>query len=151
MRFVCVGDGTDGYRDELERLGRSLGLGDRVVWAPAQSDMRAVYNALDVFCSSSAGEAFPNVIAEAMACGIPAVVTDVGDSAFILGRPQLVVPPGEPDALAERLAFLLARDDATLAEIRAESRDRIVTHFSVPRLIDSTEEALLQLVRPRAL
>ena len=65
--------------------------------------MPAVCNALDVLASSSITEGFPNVIAEAMACGVPCVVTDVRDSRNIVGEFGIVVPPGDSDALAAGL------------------------------------------------
>ena len=62
------------YRDELAALARSLGLGDRLVWAGENGNLNAAYNAFDIATLSSAfGEGFPNVVGEAMACGIPVV------------------------------------------------------------------------------
>jgi glycosyltransferase involved in cell wall biosynthesis len=78
VRFVCVGHGPATYRDELKRLANSLGLADRVLWADEVADMKAVYNAFDIATLASAfGEGFPNVVGEAMACGIPVAATDV--------------------------------------------------------------------------
>jgi len=100
-------------------------------------------------CSSSSGEGFPNVIGEAMACGVPCVVTDVGDSAWILDQPALVAPPRDPMALAERMQRL-ADDRAYAARVGADGRQRILREFSVARLAASTEHALSQLVAGRA-
>ena len=92
VRFVCVGEGPTGYRDELYSLAKTLGLASRLIWAGSRRDMPAVYNAFDVAVSSSRwGEGLPNVIAEAMACGVPCVVTDVGDSAFVVDKLGVVV------------------------------------------------------------
>lgn len=146
VRFVCVGDGDPRYRRQLQRLADGLGLTHRLVWAGTRADMPAVFNALDVACSSSRfGEGFPNVIGEAMACGVPCVVTDVGDSAWILDQPALVSPPGNPDAFAQRLTLLLDGGEAYAARAGTEARHRIVGHFSVARLVTATEDALAGL------
>jgi len=63
VRFVCVGEGPDQYREELYSLANELGLGNRLIWAGSREDMPAVYNAFDIAVSSSAwGEGFPNVL-----------------------------------------------------------------------------------------
>ena len=139
VRFVCVGDGPEDYTAQLQGQGEALGLTEKLIWAGARSDMSAVQNALDIATSSSQGEGFPNAIGEAMACGIPCVVTDVGDSAWIVGSTGNVVPAGDPAALAAGWAECLGRDKAELGQ---QARQRIVEEFSVPCLARKTEEAL---------
>lgn len=146
LRFVCVGDGDPAYGQEMQELARRLGLGARLRWAGVQIDMRAVYNALDVVCSSSTSEGFPNVIGEAMACGVPCVVTDVGDSAWLLGQPAFTIAPRDPIAMADRVRTILDRDPASLERLRAELRERVAANFSVATLIERTERAMAELV-----
>ena len=148
VRFVCVGGGEPRYAGELAERAEQLELADRLIWAGPRPDMCAVYNALDIMCSSSSGEGFPNVIGEAMACGVPCVVTDVGDSAWILDQPALVAPPRDPAALAERMRRLVD-DRAYAARVGADGRQRILREFSVSRLAASTEAALSQLIAGR--
>ena len=109
VRFVCVGDGAEPYKSELQRLASALGLDGRLIWAAARHDMSAICNALDIASSSSNTEGFSNTIAEAMACGVPCVVTDVGDSALIVSDSGSVVPPSMPDALCEGFRLMLRR------------------------------------------
>ncbi len=146
VRFVCVGNGDARYGEAMRALSCDLGLADRLLWLPAQADMNAVYNALDIVCSSSAfGEGFPNVVGEAMACGVLCVVTDVGDSAMLVGDERFVVPPRDPVRLASRIEYLLSISTTERNDIRAHLRHRVVEHFSVARLTSATETALLAL------
>jgi glycosyltransferase involved in cell wall biosynthesis len=143
--FVCVGTGPDHYKEKLIQLGKQLGLAGRLIWAGLHKDMPAVYNALDVVVScSSYGEGFSNAIGEAMACGVPCVVTDVGDSALVVGRGGEVVPPRDPAALKAAIAKCL---DKPRLDDRVEpfSRRRIISIYSVKELAVRTEAALLRL------
>lgn len=130
----------------MRALSCDIGLADRVLWLPAQADMNPVYNALDIVCSSSAfGEGFPNVVGEAMACGVLCVVTDVGDSAMLVGDERFVAPPRDPVTLASRIEDLLALSTTEAKDIRAHLRHRVIDQFSVARLTSATETALLAL------
>ncbi|MGH7258672.1 MAG: glycosyltransferase [Nitrospiraceae bacterium] len=145
VRFVCVGQGPDGYRDDLYSLATALGLADRLIWADCFYDMPAIYNAFDVVVSSSVwGEGFPNVVGEAIACGVPCVATDVGDSALLFAASAgELVPPRDPEALAKGIEVLLKPDDryepATLHERIAES-------FGNDRMVRATEQQLNRVV-----
>jgi glycosyltransferase involved in cell wall biosynthesis len=141
-RFVCVGESAKpDYQQELVALTARLGLQQRVLWAGAHYDMLGVYNALDLLTNSSSSEGFSNVIGEAMACGVPCVVTDVGDSALLVGTTGVVVPAPDPSALlAGWLTCLQQRP-----ELSAQTLPRIRQHFSVSALVDRTEAALLAI------
>lgn len=139
LHAVCVGAGTSESREALHAVTVAMGTADRMHFAPAQADMPAVYSALDAQVSSSLGEGFSNVIAEGMACGIPAAVTDVGDSARIVGALGEVAPPRSPDLLATAMVRVLARRGSTLT---AMCRDRILREFSLERMVESTSVEL---------
>lgn len=146
-RFVCVGGGDPAEARRLEGLAADLGLADRLVWAGARQDMPAVYNALDVLCLSSAfGEGFPNVLGEAMSCGVPCVATDVGDAALVMGDTGIVVPRRDHAALAAGLRARLERPDENL---RAACRARILAEFGLERMVMETEALLLGIARPQ--
>jgi glycosyltransferase involved in cell wall biosynthesis len=140
VRFVCVGVGEETYAKELYQLTNKLGILEQVIWAGGRSDMPKVYNALNIASSSSSyGEGFANVIGEAMACGVPCVVTDVGDSAWIVGDTGILVPPKNPEALAagwNSLLNLAVTDQVALAE---KARKTIVENFSLRNLVQKTE------------
>jgi glycosyltransferase involved in cell wall biosynthesis len=142
MPFVCVGGGPDEYRATLQTLAKSLGLEERLQWVGIREDMPAVHNALDICISSSAyGEGVSNAIGEAMACGVPCVVTNVGDSAWVVGDTGEVVPPKDPVALNNAITRLLDHNPHAPGQIRRHILERL----SVGMLIANTERALLTL------
>ncbi len=143
VHFVCVGHGKDSYLQELKQISRTLGIEKRVHWIQADSDVRAIYNAVDVFCASSLSEGFPNVIGEAMACGRQCVVTDVGDSALVVGETGVVVPSDNAEALAAGLLDRLKIEQT----LNLRARQRILENFTVAILGDKSEHALLEAVR----
>ncbi|HEX8846546.1 MAG TPA: glycosyltransferase [Pyrinomonadaceae bacterium] len=143
VRFVCVGDLKRGDESELPELAKVLEESGKIIWAGERADMSAVYSALDLLCSSSSsGEGFPNVIGEAMACGLPCVVTDVGDSALIVGDTGVIVEPEDPEALAEGLISCLRQG---MEELGAKARSRVRENWSVGKLAEKTESAILRL------
>ncbi len=143
VRFVCVGSaGRAKYAQELRDIARELSLDKRIYWAGMRSDMRAVYNAIDICVSSSESEGFSNAVAEAMACEVPCVVTDVGDSAIIVGNTGFVAPPLDSTALAKTLIRCLESDRQALG---AGARLRIVENWSVERLAAKTERVVMAL------
>ena len=147
VHFVCAGHGSVPYLKQLQELTRTLGIENKVHWIEASPDVRAVYNTLDVFCSASFSEGFPNVIGEAMACGRHCVVTDVGDSKLVVGGTGITVPSDDVDALTVGLREKLNASNA----LNLRARQRILENFTVTHLGDLTEQALLRCVerKPR--
>jgi len=143
IRFVCVGAGERRYEASLRKLATDMGLDESLVWAGSDSNMPAVYNSLNIASSSSSyGEGFPNVVGEAMACGVPCIVTDVGDSARVVGPSGIVVPPNDDEALCSAWIKMLSFDSKKLRALSIFSRNRIVDQFSVDALLDSSESLL---------
>jgi glycosyltransferase involved in cell wall biosynthesis len=101
---------------------------------------------LDVHVSSSAfGEGFANAIGEAMACGIPCVVTDVGDSALIVGETGLVVEPRQPQDLSRALEEALTWAPAERARRGVAARARIQQKFDIDAIVAALESFYLDL------
>jgi glycosyltransferase involved in cell wall biosynthesis len=138
VRFVCVGHGKATYLESLQAQADALGIADKVMWVQARPDIRAMYNALDVFCSTSLSEGFPNVIGEAMACGRRCVVTDVGDSKLLVDDTGAAVPSNDVEALTAALRHELEAPEA----LNLAARQHILDNFTVAHLAQRTEETL---------
>jgi glycosyltransferase involved in cell wall biosynthesis len=143
LRFAIIGDGSESHRAELAAQAERLGLGPRLRWLPARNDVEAVYNALDLLVQSSPNEGMPNVVLEAMACGTSVAATKVGDTAAVVGECGIVVPPGDPAALADAILRQLARAANEGETLAAACRRRIVENYSLDAMVARTE-ALLQ-------
>lgn len=131
--LVVVGAGPD--REALAALTSSLGLAARVVFAGAVSDPSVCHPSFDVFAMSSLTEQMPLALLEAMASGLPAVVTDVGDCAFLVGgAPEAIAPPRDAGTLGAKLGALL-RDPAARAQLGASNRARAVRDHSRERML----------------
>jgi len=147
VHFVFIGDGAPAYRAELIALAEKLGLVKSVIWTHGRNDMREVYSAFDIMSLSSAyGEGFPNVIGEAMACGVACVVTNVGDAAEVVGKTGFVIRPQSPARLVEKWKEMLDQT-CEAREARAEAaKRRIYENFSVATLATRTESSLKTLI-----
>jgi glycosyltransferase involved in cell wall biosynthesis len=136
-RFVLCGLDTGAENAELAGLLAAHRLRDRFHLLGRRDDMPRVLNALDIASLSSAfGEAFPLAIGEAMACGVPAVVTDLGDCAHLLGDTGRVVPPRDPAALADAWEALVALGPEGRRALGLAARERVATHFALPRIAE---------------
>lgn len=132
VRFLCVGTGPDAYKRHLMALAGNL----PITWQEPLANIETIYPQCDVVCLTSAyGEGTPNVLLEAMACGIPCVSTDVGDAARVLEGQGIVVPVGDAQALA---AGIMASFGSII------QRDTLVQRYSLSSLTDQTITAFQQ-------
>jgi glycosyltransferase involved in cell wall biosynthesis len=101
-----------------------------------RDDVAALLTAADFVASSSAfGEGFSNAIAEGMACGLPAVATDVGDAREIIGETGMIVPPRDHRAFVASLSTLANESVEARAARRAGARQHIAEHYSLDRAV----------------
>lgn len=153
-RFILCGEGVDWQNSELAQWVRQAGLEKACYLLGRRNDMPRITTALDVASSSSIAEAFPLVVGEAMACGVPCVVTDVGDSAIIVGDTGVVVPPRNPHALAEGWHNMLELPAEQRSSLGARARQRILENYSLAHVVGEYEalyEAVLASTRkPRS-
>ena len=125
LHLVLIGRGTRALAVPPALAGRVSLLGER-------ADVPDLLPGLDLFCLPSAyGEGFPNALGEAMACGVPAIVTNVGDSAVVLGDAGQVVPPRDPDALAAALAAMADLPPQARAGLGVTARARILARHRI--------------------
>jgi glycosyltransferase involved in cell wall biosynthesis len=151
VKFVGVGSGMDLDNREIRGLVEAGGLGDKVRLLGRRLDVDRLMPALDLITLSSAyGEGFPNVVGEAMACGLTGVVTAVGDAPRIVGDWGLVVPPRSPRELAAAWTALIREPAAVRRRIGLAARDRIRENFSVTNMVRRTETAYQRLLCPRS-
>lgn len=145
-RLVCVGDGPLERVMALQGHAQALGVLDAVTFVGAFDDVQRAYNAFDVLALCSAREGFPNVVAEGMACGIPAVVTDVGACAEIIGEHGELVSDADSQAFADATARLLARCSPTLS---ANCREHVLSSYTLAQVARRTADVFTELAAGR--
>ena len=132
VRFLMVGKGLDPSNATLTRWVAESGVQSRIFLVGERSDVPQCLAAMDVFVLSSRAEGFPNVVGEAMAVGVPCVVTDVGDAAVLVAHTGRVVPANDAAALAEGVASLLALSPTERSTLGSQARARIQAEYSLP-------------------
>ncbi|GAB2897069.1 glycosyltransferase [Uliginosibacterium flavum] len=146
VNFVMAGVGATGDNVELRGLIERHGLTGRVHCLGLRHDIPRLTAALDLSCLASIfGEAFPNVLGEALACGVPCVATDVGDSEAIVGDCGKVVAPGDVRALAEAMQAMLCLSAAERQIMGARGRERMLEGFEIRQVAGLYEEIFKHL------
>ncbi len=140
VHFLLCGDGINWDNKKLKEWIEKSGVKKVTHLLGRRDDMKNIYNSIDIFCSSSYGEGFPNVIGEVMACEVPCVVTDVGDSAIIVKDVGFVVPPKNPEALAEAIIKMIEMGEGKRKELGKRARDRIKENYLIEKIVKSYEQ-----------
>lgn len=145
--FLMGGNGVTSGNPAFARILRKCSLpGERLRLLGEVSDMPRILAALDLFVSSSAfGEGHPNVVGEAMCCGVPCIVTDVGDCALMVGNTGLVVPPRDAGALARAINQALSWSALERRRRGLAARKRMVSNFEINRVNARRESLYLEL------
>ena len=144
-RLLLVGDGDDRVR--LEELAHQLGVARFCVFLGYQQDVAPWFAVSDAVVLTSASEGTPATLIEALAAGRPVVSTDVGGVSDVVddGETGFLVPVGDTDALAEKLA-LLAGDPALRETMGREARGRALGRYAVQRLVDDVDALYRELL-----
>ena len=127
--FVVVGDGP--MREQWRRLSDDLGIAASIRWTGFRRDVPAILDASDLFALPTLADAFPTVVLEAFAAGVPVVASDVGGIPEIVedGLTGQLIPAGDPAALAEAITTVL-QDDAWRTRAAGAARQRVERDFS---------------------
>jgi len=134
--FGPVPKGNEEYKAKLDSQIAALGLERNVRFEGPISPVYQAYHAGDVVALSSVSEGFPYTVIEAMMCGRPMVATRVGGVGEAVGPTGLLVPPMQPEAMAEALLVLL-RDADSRKDLGEASRERALERYTLARLLDS--------------
>jgi glycosyltransferase involved in cell wall biosynthesis len=134
-RFLLCGTDITWQNTGLARWIDEAGIRASCVLLGHRDDIPRLMAALDILVSSSCGEGFSNVIGEAMACGVACVVTDVGDSALVVGSAGRVVPPHDSHALAEACLQVLNMSAEQRQNLAFQARSRVVNNFSLDAVV----------------
>ena len=148
--YLLCGKDVTGENPALAAGVAAAGLGGRCHLLGLRRDIPRLTAALDIAASSSAGEAFPNAVGEAMACGVPCAVTDVGDSALLVGETGRVVPPRDPQALADAWRGMLEMGAEGRGRLGALARRRVETQFDIRAVARCYEELYEELFQEAA-
>lgn len=146
LRFLMVGRDISIGNEALMRWIDWTGQADRFVLLGERADIPTCLAAMDVFCLSSRAEGFPNAVGEAMAMGLPCVVTDVGDAAMLVADAGMVVPKEDSCALAQGLDVLLAMPAEARRDLGRRARARIQAEFTVERARERFEAIYQRLI-----
>ncbi len=147
-RFLLVGYGATRDNPALAELLKKGQLDGSVLALGERQDIPALLNALDVYVSSSRAEGFPNAVVEAMACGVPCVVTDVGASRELVGETGIVVRPASEQDLAEAIIGIAAQSSSQRHELGEAARERIIRRYSMEQCISAYADLYASLARP---
>ncbi|MFP4257950.1 MAG: glycosyltransferase family 4 protein [Desulfovermiculus sp.] len=145
--FVLCGQGMDWENEELCGWIKESGLEDRFFLLGPRSDMPRITAALDVACLSSAyGEAFPNVLGEAMACEVPCVATDLGDSGEIVGDTGRIVSSRDPEAMARAVKELIDMGIEGRTKLGTRARQRVAERYELGKVVKEYEKLYRSVV-----
>lgn len=148
VKFIFCGTEVNSENDGLQEMIAHSAIQEHVILKDIVYDMRAFYSAMDIQVLSSAfGEGGSNVLGEAMACETPCISTDVGDSAHIIGDTGDIVPPGNPQALAERILSRVEESPEIRRQRGVQARKAINEGFSLKKMVEAYQSLYQNAVK----
>ncbi|HEY4818062.1 MAG TPA: glycosyltransferase [Candidatus Acidoferrum sp.] len=149
VHFLLCGIDVTWQNSQLAGWIELAGLRERCHLLGLRRDVPRLFAAMDIATTASRSEAFPIVIGEAMACGTPCVVTDVGDSAMMVDQTGIVVAPGDPNALAEAWRKLIDAGPEVRGRLGMAARQRVEQNFALPAIVDRYQAIYARLAAKR--
>ena len=147
VKFVLCGENVTSDNFELMKMIESNCVRSKTRLLGLRRDIKRIMLMLDVnTISSNAGESFPLVVGEAMASGIPCVVTDVGECANMVGETGRVVPHSNPEALAAAWQEILELPESKRQELGRQAQEHIVQNFDINRVVGEYQDLYLNVV-----
>ena len=147
--FVGAGEEQTYSAADLWSWVDEAGLRDRFHWLGVRHDVPAIDASLDVLVCSSTTEGFPNVVGEAMACGVPCVATDVGECAEVVGDTGRIVPKQDPQRLGEATVDLLQMLRSERTALGGLARRRVVERYDINRVVERYGDLWRELAQPK--
>jgi len=150
--FICAGDqdgsGPEHHFGKAQRLATSLGIAERLHFLGPRGDVDRLYRMLDIKVLATHFEGTPNVVLEAMATGLPTVVTDVSDNRRVVqdGKTGLLVRSQDAEMLADTLCALI-ESPALREEIGKAARERAEVEYSTQTLGERTANVYCDVLR----
>jgi len=149
--LLIAGDGP--LRPDMEKLTRKLGLDKQVRFLGICHNIPELMNAADAYVMSSAWEGMPMVLLEAGACGLPAVVTDVGGNSEVVlnGKTGFIAPPRNPEALAQAMEKMMALSEAERRAMGKAGRAYIEANYSLEHVVDQWEALYMEHLQKKGI
>ncbi len=144
VHFLLAGSGVNVENQDIFKMINKTGYPENFHLLGKRNDVNRLMASLNILVSSSWGESFPNVIGEAMASGIPCIVTDVGDSAKIVGDTGRVVMPGDMRNLAQNIIDLL-NQPKLIKNLGQNARKRVRKYFDIKNITNKYENFYLEI------
>jgi len=147
VHFILAGRGVDEANSILTKIIQEVNLMRNIHLLGECSNMPEIIAALDISTNTSSwGESFPNVVGESMACGVPCVVTDIGDSASIVGDTGIVIPTKNIDELVKAWIKLIKIGSEGRKHLGQKARKRIMNNFSLSKVIKDYEKTYREVL-----
>ena len=146
--LVMIGENVNNSNSAIIQVIHEYNLEEKVHLLGLRNNIDLLISGLDVLVSPSFSEAFPIVVGEAMACGVPCIATDVGDSADVIGDAGIIVEPDNEEALVKAMKYIALLSVNDRVELGKKARLRIIDNFGLKIVAERYEQLYISLLNP---